>query len=120
MPEKAITESERCPPQTATAHERGFSYKQDGKNLLRWNAQDAMTNLLLLPERQETDTRHLYDFEADTGNVTLRLAAATEARDEDLVVVVDKVQAAVVLYNPVTSAHSTRKGTERHAQARTQ
>ena len=55
------------------------------------------THLLLLPESEETDTRDLDDLETDTGNITLCLAATTEARDEHLVVLVDKVQATVIL-----------------------
>lgn len=54
-------------------------------------------HLLLLPESEETDTRDLDDLEADTGNITLCLTATTEARDQDLVVLVDEVQAAVIL-----------------------
>ena len=56
-----------------------------------------MTHLLLLPESEETDTRDLDDLETDTGNITLGLAATTETRDEDFVVLIDKVQAAVIL-----------------------
>ena len=56
-----------------------------------------MTCLLLLPQGEETDTRDLDDLEADTGNITLCLTAATETGDQNLVVLVDKVQAAVIL-----------------------
>ena len=56
-----------------------------------------ITYLLLLPQGEETDTRDLDDLEADTGNITLSLTPATEAGDEDLVVLVDKVQATIVL-----------------------
>ena len=52
--------------------------------------------LLLLPQSEEADTRDLDDLEADTGNITLGLATATETGDEDLVVLVDEVQATVV------------------------
>ena len=53
--------------------------------------------LLLLPERKKTDTGHLDDLETDTGNITLSLTPATEARDQDLVVLVDEVEATIVL-----------------------
>ena len=55
------------------------------------------THLLLLPEGEKADTRDLDDLEADTGNITLGLATATETGDEDLVVLVDEVQATIVL-----------------------
>ena len=52
--------------------------------------------LLLLPQSQQTDTRHLDDLESHTGNITLGLALATETGQEDLVVLVNEVQATVV------------------------
>ncbi|KAJ0167518.1 hypothetical protein CTA2_2150 [Colletotrichum tanaceti] len=52
--------------------------------------------LLLLPQSEQTDTRDLDDLEADTGDITLGLALATETGQEDLVVLVDEVQATVV------------------------
>jgi len=52
--------------------------------------------LLLLPQSGETDTRDLDDLETDTGNITLGLALATETGEEDLVVLVDEVQATIV------------------------
>jgi hypothetical protein len=52
--------------------------------------------LLLLPQRAETDTRDLDDLETDTGNITLGLALATETSEEDLVVLIDEVEATVV------------------------
>jgi hypothetical protein len=55
------------------------------------------SHLLLLPQRKETDTRDLDDLEADTGDITLGLTAATETGDEDLVVLVDEVQATIIL-----------------------
>jgi hypothetical protein len=54
------------------------------------------TNLLLLPESEETDTRNLYDLESDTGNISLRFSLSTETRDEDLVVLIDKVEATII------------------------
>ena len=58
-----------------------------------WNS----TYLLLLPQSEKADTGDLDDLEADTGNITLGLTAATETGDEDLVVLVDEVQATIVL-----------------------
>jgi hypothetical protein len=52
--------------------------------------------LLLLPQGAETDTRDLDDLETHTGNITLGLALATETGEQDLVVLVDEVQATVV------------------------
>ena len=52
--------------------------------------------LLLLPEEgRETHTRDLHDLETHTRNITLRLTLATETRDQDLVVLVDKVKTTV-------------------------
>ena len=56
-----------------------------------------VTDLLLLPESEEADTRHLDDLEADTGNITLGLTTAAKTGDEDLIVLVDEVQATIVL-----------------------
>ena len=61
------------------------------------------THLLLLPESEQADARDLDDLEADTGNITLGLSAATETRDEDLVVVVDEVEATVVLTGRIST-----------------
>lgn len=52
--------------------------------------------LLLLPESQQTDTRDLDDLETNTGNITLGLALTTETGEQDLVVLVDEVEATVV------------------------
>lgn len=52
--------------------------------------------LLLLPQSEETDTGDLDDLETDTGNITLGLALTTETGQEDLVVLIDEVQATVI------------------------
>lgn len=52
--------------------------------------------LLLLPQGEQTDTRDLDNLETDTGDITLGLALATETGQEDLVVLVDEVEATVV------------------------
>ena len=79
------------------AYDLGFSYMQSIdvriSDIIKSN---GTAHLLLLPERQETDTGDLNDLEADTGNITLSLTPATEAGDQNLVVLVDKVQATVV------------------------
>lgn len=54
-------------------------------------------HLLLLPQGEKADTGDLDDLEADTRNITLGLAATTETRDEDFVVLVNEVQATIVL-----------------------
>lgn len=52
--------------------------------------------LLRLEKGQKADSRDLNDLETNTGDITLGLTGATEAGDEDLVVLVDEVEAAVV------------------------
>ena len=52
--------------------------------------------LLLLPQRRQTNTRDLNDLESHTGNITLRLALTTETREQDLVVLVYKVETTIV------------------------
>ena len=77
-------------------YDLGFSCRGN-----QWESSGAegriVAHLLLLPESEETDTRDLDDLETDTGNITLGLAATTETRDEDFVVLIDKVQATIVL-----------------------
>ena len=52
--------------------------------------------LLLLPQREQADTRDLDNLESNTGNITLGLALATKTSEQDLVVLVHEVQATVV------------------------
>ena len=59
--------------------------------------QKKRTNFLLLPQSKKTDTGDLHNFEADTGNITFRLSSATETGDENLIVLIDKVEATIVL-----------------------
>ena len=56
------------------------------------------THLLLLPKGKKTDSGYLHDLESYTRNITLGLATTTETRNQDFVVLVDEVQAAIVLY----------------------
>jgi len=52
--------------------------------------------LLLFPQSLQTDTRYLDHLKANTGDITLCLALATETSKQNLVVLVDKVQTTVV------------------------
>ena len=52
--------------------------------------------LLLLPQGAETNTGDLDDLESHTRNISLGLTLTTETSEQDLVVLVDKVQATVV------------------------
>lgn len=52
--------------------------------------------LLLLPQSGKTNTGDLDDLEADTWNISLGLALTTETGKQDLVVLVDEVQATIV------------------------
>ena len=52
--------------------------------------------LLLFPQSTETNTGDLDDLESHTGNITLGLALTTETSEQDLVVLVDEVQATVI------------------------
>lgn len=65
--------------------------KEYGKHRLR-------TGLLLLAleESEQADTRDLDNLETNTGNITLGLTGTTETRDENFVVLVDKVETTVV------------------------
>jgi hypothetical protein len=52
--------------------------------------------LLLLPQRTQTDTRHLNDLEPHTWNITLGLALSSETRQQHLVILVHEVQATII------------------------
>ena len=56
--------------------------------------------LLLFPERKQTDPRNFNDFEAYSGNITLRFSTTTETRDEDFIVLVNEIETTVVLEEP--------------------
>jgi hypothetical protein len=104
MPEKA---RRKRPSTDRHTHERGFSCRRRKVQLKR---ETKHTNLLLLPERSKTDTGDLDDLEADTGDITLGLAATTEAGDEHLVVLVDEVEATVVLQGAAMSIRNGSRG----------
>src|SRR5579859_3688589 len=52
--------------------------------------------LLLFPERKQRHTRDLDDFECNTTNITLRLTLLTEPSNQNLVVLIDKVETTVI------------------------
>ena len=62
---------------------------------------DGTTNLLLFPQREQTHTGHLHDLESYTRNITLGLARATETRNQNLIVLIDKIEATVVLWGAI-------------------
>lgn len=64
--------------------------EEEGGDLRSWLL------LLLLPQSGKTNTGDLDDLEADTWNISLGLALATETGKQDLVVLVDEVQATIV------------------------
>jgi hypothetical protein len=76
-------------------YERGFSYSVYREPSVQKGGRVA--NLLLLPQREETDTRYLHNLETYTGDITLCLTTATETGDKDFVVLIDEVEATVVL-----------------------
>jgi len=51
--------------------------------------------LLLLVKGKKGDTGNLADLESDTGNITNGVTGSAETRDEDLVVLVDVVEATI-------------------------
>lgn len=71
-----------------------------------------ITNLFLLPEREKTNARYLHNLEAYTWDITLGFTTTTETRDKDFVVLVNEVQATVVLGHQKRSA-IWMEGTER-------
>ena len=54
-------------------------------------------HLLLLPKGEKTDSGYFHNLESHTGNITLGLATTAETRNEDLIVLVDKVETAIIL-----------------------
>merc|ERR1719356_201213 len=66
-----------------------------GRHARRARFSRARLLLLLAVQGAQAATGHLHDLEADARDVADGVAAAAEAGDEDLVVLVDEVQAAV-------------------------
>ena len=58
-----------------------------------------MIHLLLLPKGKKTHSRYLHDLKSHTRNITLGFATTTETRNQYFVVLVDEVQATVVLHS---------------------
>ncbi|EKF28001.1 hypothetical protein MOQ_008264, partial [Trypanosoma cruzi marinkellei] len=52
--------------------------------------------LLLAVEGVEADVRHLHDLETHSGNIADGVAGTTESRHQNLVILLDEVQAAVI------------------------
>ena len=59
--------------------------------------QKFLAHLLFLPQGKQTNPGYLHNLETNTWNITLGLAAATEARNEHLIILIDKVQTTIVL-----------------------
>jgi len=55
-------------------------------------------HLLLLPEGQETNSGYLHDLKSHTRNITLSFATTTETRNQDFIILVNEVQATIVLW----------------------
>jgi hypothetical protein len=64
----------------------GYGVKPMGQSVNRTSCY-----LLLFPKSQKTNTGNFDYFEAHSWDITLGLATTTETRDEDFVVLVDKV-----------------------------
>ena len=56
----------------------------------------VIAHLLLLPQRHETDARHLDDLEPYTGNIPLGFTLSTETGNQNFVVFIHKVEATIV------------------------
>ena len=82
---------------TNVVYDLGFSCEERGVNggiKHRWQA----IHLLLLPQGKKTHSGYLNDLESYTRNITLGLATTTETRNQDFVVLVDEVEATIVLH----------------------
>jgi hypothetical protein len=79
-----------------TAHLRSRLLLQ-AQSALGIKSRPKKSHLFLFPQSEQTNARDLDHLESHTRNITLGLATATETRDQDLVVLVDKVQATIVL-----------------------
>lgn len=76
------------------------------------------TNFLLFPQSKKTNTGDLHNLEADTGNITLGLSSATETGDENLVVLIDEVEATIILHKNLI--HTGSEAESMNARARKQ
>jgi hypothetical protein len=91
-------------------YDLGFSCEQC-QGLNKKKGIGKKTDLLLLPQSKQTDAGDLDDLESHSWNITLRFTATTEARNEDLVVFVDKVQAPIVLRSSAARLRRKKGGT---------
>lgn len=78
---------------------------------MRNKVRGRLIYLLFLPEGKKTHSRYFHDLKSHTRNITLGLAATTETRNKDFIVLVDKVQATVVLNRDQLKA---RRGIDNH------
>jgi hypothetical protein len=90
-------------------HDHNMKQKQDGDKMFMtlafpessqgadWEFQIMRTHLLLFPQSEQTNSRHLHNLETYTRNITLGLTPTTETRDENFIVLIHKVQATIVL-----------------------
>ena len=62
-------------------------------------------HFLLLPKCKKTDAGHLDNLEAYTRNITFGFTTTTKTRDEDFVILVNEVEATIIL------AHQKRLAT---------
>ena len=76
-------------------HDLGFSCRATSQKT-QWRKEN-ISHLLLLPQGKETNTRYLHNLEAYSGNITLGFTTATETRNENLIILIHKVQATVIL-----------------------
>ena len=52
--------------------------------------------LLLLPQCGQANPRDLYHLESDAWNITLRLAFPTEPREQNLIILIDKIETTII------------------------
>ena len=95
-----------CPKEVSKVdHDLGFSLQnrksQQPDPTFSAPPNARSNSLLLLPESEQTDARHLDDLESHTGDITLGLSAPSETGDQDLVVLVglaERVQRSACMY----------------------
>jgi len=68
------------------------------------------THLLLFPQSQKTNTRDLHDLETHSRNITLGFTPTTETGDKDFIVLINEIQATIVLTNVLASEITGDRG----------
>jgi hypothetical protein len=99
-----------------TIYDLGFSCRNS--EIWVTQQQRKRTNLLLLPQSKKTNTGDLHNLETHTGNITLRLSSATEAGNEDFVILIDEVEATIVLNGIKTCSKIQKKQSKVNVQER--